>query len=371
VCFAVWWAIVTIELTRRLLHAGAPAASIEAALVAHAVDRVPFVLALVERSPELAGLVERELSRLPEGTPELHLVRPSRELLEELPRGLCHRLLALPLRRDPETGVVDVAALDVLDPHVAQELAFHLQSPVRVWRADLPALRAALETLGESLAPESDESSMIPPPLGLPSRVPTLRPPRTLSSNPPIPLLRRPVPHQSFPLKRSRVQAAESGFRFARSLEEAVHEFTRAESADAVAVSLVDGLEPAEVLVLAAHRDMYEARTASASLGLHTAPLGIPSGRDSVLDQAMKSGYYLGPIAPSVVHAELRARLGETVSEVYVLPIHVSGRPVLTMLVARYGTSLEATRRSDRLAAAAEQALERVVRVKRQRSERA
>lgn len=361
---------MTIELTRRLLHAGAPAASIEAALVAHAVDRVPFVLALVERSPELAGLVERELSRVPEATPELHLVRPSRELWEELPRGLCQRLLALPIRRDPETGIVDVAALDVLDPHVAQELVFQLKSPVRVWRAELPALRAALDALGESLAPEPQEIDATPP-VGLPSRVPTLRPPRTLSSNPPIPLTRRPVPHQSFPLRRSRVQANERAFQFVRSLEEALLDFTRAESADAVAVSLVDGLEPADVLVLAVHRDMYEARTASGSLGLHTAPLGIPSGRDSVLDQAMKAGYYLGPIAPSVVHAELRARLGETVSEVYVLPIRVSGRPVLTMLVARYGASLEATRRSDRLADAAEQALERVVRVKRQRSERA
>ena len=359
---------MTIELTRRLLHAGAPASSIEAALVAHAADRVPFVLALVERSPELAGLVERELSRVPEGTLELHLVRPSQELWEALPRGLCHRLLALPVRKDPETGVVDVAALDVLDPHVPQELAFHLGAPVRVWRAELPALRRALETLGEAAAPESDAP---PPGLGLPSRVPTLRPPRTLSSNPPIPLTRRPVPHQSFPLKRARVQASEQSFRFARSLEDALLEFTRAESADAVALSLVEGLEPADALVLAVHRDMYEARTASGSLGLHTAPLGIPSGRDSVFDQAMKSGYYLGPIAPSVVHAELRARLGETVAEVYVLPIRVSGRPVLILLVARYGASLEATRRSDRLAEAAEQALERVVRVKRQRSERA
>ncbi len=362
---------MTIELTRRLLNAGAPATSIEAALVAHAVDRVPFVLALVERSPELSGLVERELSRVPDGTPELHLVRPSRELWEALPRGLCHRLLALPIRKDPETGVVDVAALDVLDPHVAQEFAFHLESTVRVWRAELSALRSALEALGEPPALDPDRAFAPAPGLGLPSRVPTLRPPRTLSSNPPIPLTRRPVPHQSFPLKRARVQAQERSFQFARSLEEALLDFTRAESADAVAVSLVEGLEPADALVLAVHRDMYEARTASGSLGLHTAPLGIPSGRDSVLDQAMKAGYYLGPIAPSVVHAELRARLGETVSEVYVLPIRVSGRPVLMLLVARYGASLEATRRSDRLAEAAEQALERVVRVRRQRSERA
>jgi hypothetical protein len=90
-----------------------------------------------------------------------------------------------------------------------------------------------------------------------------------------------------------------------------------------------------------------------------------------LLDEALKSGSYLGPVAPTVVHAELRARLGETVGEVYALPIQVTGRPVLVLLTGRHGPSLEATRRANRLGEAAEQALERIVRLRRRKIERA
>jgi hypothetical protein len=137
-----------------------------------------------------------------------------------------------------------------------------------------------------------------------------------------------------------------------------------------VAAALIFALEPADGLVLAVHRDMFEARAAGGSLGPQQAPLGIPSGRGSVLDQVLKAGSYLGPVPPSVVHAELRARLGEPVSEVYALPIQVASRPVLIVLAGRYGPSLEATRRVDRLVHASEQALERIVRNKRRQSER-
>jgi hypothetical protein len=134
---------------------------------------------------------------------------------------------------------------------------------------------------------------------------------------------------------------------------------------------MLHALEPADVLVLAVHRDMFELRAAGGSLGPQQAPLGIPAGRGTLLDQALKSKFYLGPVTPSVGHAELRARLGETVQEVYALPIHVVGRPVLVLLIGRYGPSLEATRRADRVGEAAERALERIVRLKRQKGERA
>jgi hypothetical protein len=365
---------VTIELARRLLNGGAPTQAIEAALVAHARDGAAFVSALLEGAPELSGLVERELSRVPEGTPELHLVRPSLELADRLPHDLCDRLLAVPIRRDAESGAIDVAAVDVLDPHIAQEFGFHLNAPVRLWRGELSAIRTALIAL-ESRAALEDEDSPEPPSLApkpaFPSRIPTLRPPRTLSSNPPIPLTRRPVPHQVFNLTRSRVSAGDAVFRFEQTIEEAMASFSQCDSADAVALAVIAALEPADALVLAVHRDMFEARAAGGSLGPQQTPLAIPSGRGSVLDQALKAKFYLGPVPPSVVHAELRARLGETVSEVYVLPIQVAARPVLMMLAGRYGPSVEATRRADRLAAAAEQALERIVRLKRRQSERA
>jgi hypothetical protein len=365
--------VVTIELARRLLNGGAPTQAIEAALVAHARDGAAFVSALLEGAPELSGLVERELSRVPDGTPELHLIRPSLELADRLPRDLCDRLLAVPIRRDAESGAIDVAAVDVLDPHVAQEFGFHLEAPVRLWRGELSAIRAALIALEGRAALEDDESPEPPPSHAprptFPSRIPTLRPQRSLSSNPPIPLTRRPVPHQVFHLTRSRAPGASGGFAFNLPLEEVTASFSRCDSADSVALALIEALEPADALVLAVHRDMFEARAAGGSLGPQQTPLGIASGRGSVLDEALKSGFYLGPVPPSVVHAELRARLGETVSEVYIVPIQVTGRPVLMMLTGRYGPSLDATRRADRLAAAAEQALERIVRIKRKQSE--
>jgi hypothetical protein len=363
---------VTIELARRLLHGGAALASIEAALSAHVTRGTPFVCALLDRSPELSGLVERELARVPEGTPELHLVRPSPALTQRLPRGLCERLLAVPVRRDGD-GAVDVAAADVLDRHVVEELSFHLGAPIRLWRAELGALRAALSRL-ESEVFDSDRDSEAPPAHAsaesrLPSRVPTLRPQRSLSSNPPIPLTRRPAPHQVFSLTRARVQPSEAGFRFSCPVDDALLAFAHAESADAVVDALVSGLSPADVLVLAVHRDMFESRAAGGSVAPEQAALGIPSGRGSLLDQALKAGFYLGPVTPTAVHAELRERLGETVGEVYARPIRVASRPVLVFVSGRYGPSLEARRRAEKLGEAAEQALERIVRLKRRKSE--
>jgi hypothetical protein len=200
-----------------------------------------------------------------------------------------------------------------------------------------------------------------------PSRVPTLRPAR--SSNRPIPLLRRPVPHPVFSLKRPRVYGSDGSFHFARTLDQALAGLSNADSADAVADAIVNGFEPADALVLAVHRDMFEARAAGGSLDEQQAPLGIPSGHGSLLDQALKSGSYLGPVEPTAVHAELRARLGETVGEVHALPIQVMGRPVLVLLTGRHGPSLEATRRANRLREAAEQSLERIVRLRRRKSE--
>jgi hypothetical protein len=283
---------------------------------------------------------------------------------------LCERLLAVPLRRDAEGGV-DVAAVDVSDPHVSREFGFHLQAPVRIWRAELSSLRAALASLPPaSVARKSQAKPPVTPvESSFPSRVPTLRPAR--SSNPPIPLIRRPEPHPVFSLKRPRAHGSDGSFQFVRTLDQALTSLSNADSADTVADALVNGFEPADVLVLAVHREMFEARAAGGSLAGQQEPLGIPSGHGSLLDQALKSGSYLGPVAPTVEHAELRARLGETVGEVYALPIQVMGRPVLVLLTGRHGPALEATRRANRLGEAAEQSLERIVRLRRRKSEQA
>jgi len=41
--------------------------------------------------------------------PFMRHIAPVTSLVERLPQGLCDRLLALPVRRDPRTGTVDVA----------------------------------------------------------------------------------------------------------------------------------------------------------------------------------------------------------------------------------------------------------------------
>lgn len=371
---------MTTELAQRLLQGGAPAASIEAALATHALQGSSFVHALLECSPELRELIEAELARVPEGTPEIHVVRPCRKLLGRLPDGSCERLLAVPLRQDAE-GVIDVAAVDVFDPYVAEELDFHLDAPLRFWRAELAALRQALlalrtvatssETTVESRETAVATSQTMPPSEAsarvFPSRVPTLRPERRWSSNPPIPLTRQPQPPPVFSLTRTRVHLG-GGFRFDRSVQQALQAFELVESAEAVAQCLIWGFEPADALVLAVHRDLFEVRSTSGSLGPQRVPLGIPAGRGSFLDQAVRAGAYLGPIAPTPVDAQLRARLGETVSEVHARSIRAAGRPVFVLVVARSGHASEAAERAERLGQEAERTLERIVRFRRQQA---
>src|SRR5688500_13184328 len=95
------------------------------------------------------------------------MVRPELEQLGLLPAGLADRLGAIPVRKDPRSGRIDVAALDPLDGHVVTELEFHLGEKVRVLRADSDAMKAALVATGGS-------SSRLP-------------------SGPPLPLVRKAV----------------------------------------------------------------------------------------------------------------------------------------------------------------------------------
>ena len=48
--------------------------------------------------------------------PPLGTITPSLSLVQRLPRGLCARLLAIPMGTDPQTGIVDVAVVDLRDP---------------------------------------------------------------------------------------------------------------------------------------------------------------------------------------------------------------------------------------------------------------
>jgi hypothetical protein len=137
---------VTVELARHLVQSGVLSpADVEAALLHAVTTGQSFVKVLVARSPVNATLVDRELGRL--GIPALQRVRLARDLARGVPRGMCARLLAVPVGRDIDTGAVEVAAADPLDPHVAEEFGFHLEAPVTLYRASVADIETALEAV--------------------------------------------------------------------------------------------------------------------------------------------------------------------------------------------------------------------------------
>ncbi|HWA78360.1 MAG TPA: hypothetical protein VG937_38760 [Polyangiaceae bacterium] len=367
---------MTIELARRLIGAGAPVAAVEAALSSEVADGTPFVTAISERFPELVPLVERELLRAE--APEINWVRPALGLVARLPPGMCERLLAIPVHQEAQGGRVDVAAVDTLGPHVAAEFAFHLQAAVRVLRAPAAQLRAALASLNTvsalttSSSGERRPSTRPPPPLERAAPARGSRPPPAIPSEPPIPLVRRPpvsnraaTPEEEpvLNLSRSKFFAPEAPFVFERSLEEAVLEFGRADSAEQVARLLCRALEPAVSLVVAVRGGSMELRAASRAVSeAAQSSFSLPTGKNSVFDVAVRAGFYLGPLPSGIVHAELRSFLpSAALDEVYSAPVLVANRPVLALLMARFGPSLDATRRADRLILAASAAIERIL----------
>jgi hypothetical protein len=186
---------VSVELGRRLLASGAVGqAEVQAALLRHLSGAMPFVRALLELGHISEDGLEDELSRA--NLPVLKTVVPLPALVDELPTGICRTLLAVPVRRDPRTGLVDVAAVDPYDVHIAEEFAHHLQSEVRLLRASLLAMDQALARIAKGEYSSTVILRKSAPPGKLPStRPPAARPPsvRPGGSGPPIPLVRRAV----------------------------------------------------------------------------------------------------------------------------------------------------------------------------------
>lgn len=138
--------------------------------------------------------LERQLARSP--APVMHKVEPLEHLLARLPSGLTERLLALPVRHDAITGTVDVVTADSDDLHVAHEIAFHLEAPVRLLRAPLTAIEDALARLRArqelARAPAPPRYSQAPATIQAPPRPPADTivdaelPPATMREPPPV-----------------------------------------------------------------------------------------------------------------------------------------------------------------------------------------
>jgi hypothetical protein len=134
------------DITKALLvEEVATRRTIAEALFASVSGGAPLLQALIDAGAADSETLTRYLARTE--APYLKQVAPLPELIERLPRGLVARLLAIPVRQDPRTGTVDVAVADPADPHAANEIAFHLGSPVRVVRASLASIEEALRRL--------------------------------------------------------------------------------------------------------------------------------------------------------------------------------------------------------------------------------
>jgi hypothetical protein len=97
--------------------------------------------------------------------PYMRHIAPVAALVERLPPGLCDRLLAMPVRRDPRTGTVDVAVVDARDPHPAEEIGYWLKAPVRMVRTSIASMESALLRLGDRIddGPDPGMRALAPP----------------------------------------------------------------------------------------------------------------------------------------------------------------------------------------------------------------
>lgn len=407
---------MTIELARRLLRGEVIGRErVEQALAESVRRRVPFVKTLIEQDASLSAALLRELGR--SDVAAIHTVRPVPELYAALPVGLCAMLLAVPVRRDSRDGTVDVAAVDPFDRHVAAEFAFHLDAPIRILRAPLDEVESALAALqasrAVSLRPTRKESRLpagrlelvqqLTPAHGTPRRPPSSMPPPPavgqLPSAPPLPLVKRslaprhrertdpglgtaeelglvavdePVIALQRPKTGNSAQAAAAATAAITGapvspadVDAAIERVTNARSPAAVVEAIASAAAPGfgQIVVYALRGNAYEARGASAPAAHDALEMLAMSSEDpSILKSATDAGYYLGSLPTTLPHAALRSLIapGEG-DELYAVPVTVSGRTALVILIYGFGFAFAATQAADRLARAASETLERIL----------
>ena len=394
-----------------------PRAEVEVSLLQSVIREISLVQAIAMQRGEYGALLEQELGRAP--VPYVRRVHPKIELCTVLPVGMCDRLLAVPVRQEAITRTVDVAAVDPFDSHIQQEFSFHLDAPVRMLRASLADIAAALDGMHTGGAFAAGVSEM----LGVPSRPPSasektprhgsepppagaeLEPEPEFPSNPsqpPIPLVQRAsgAPHtpsgaptaprtqsatapgvgpggrQIVPgqdelgepvidLTRAKPEASEALTRSRlreADLVQVERQLAQTKSPDDVMELLVEHACPeGSTLAFSVKAEGYVARSASFEVqGLRD--VSLPRSRPNVFQAALESGHYLGKLPETLVHALIRDLLAERLGpEVYVAPVLVTGRATLMLLSTGFERSFATTRRIDRLAAAAGDALERLL----------
>jgi hypothetical protein len=356
----------------------------EAGLLEAVTERAPLLRVLAGRMPDGARLLERELLRM--GQVALETVEPDPALCRRLPQGMCERFLAIPMSRDGTSDTVDLAVADPFDPHVTEEFAHHLAAPVRALQAPLGELLARLEALLPNARPmnrsvPADEAFDDRTPAFGTARLPNLaagmlpsagrlgrvRPAASRSgarqapSDPPIPLVRR-----SLAPDPSTAESAQTGGP-PKALETVLDEMEDATSPSDVTRLLALGLEAVahKVAVLSLRGRLLQGRAGSAALGGNqaVARIELDPAPGGVLALAIDAGHYLGP-----ADAELGSLLADDPAELYVGRVDVSGRPALVFVLGAMTNAFLASQRADRLARAAQRALERILVAKKARA---
>jgi hypothetical protein len=373
-----------IELGRALLLSDAVTPEgLARALFSCLREKVPIERALVETGAIDERRLQDELSRW--DGPFIQNVVAVPELVAQLPKDACKRLLALPIRRDPRTGTVDVAVADGRNPHPANEIGFHLRAPVRTVRAKLSTLIAAIDRLDQAGAHPLAPPLWVPPSQREPHPVPRETPmwaapivslgakhdSQPPSAEMPIPLLRR----SSAP---DTVREPEPTFDLAQSsrhvrpqlpLPEPTPVLERLRGAgdrDAI-ISIVLGAVRAvagRVAIIVVKRDAFVGWSCTPELGSAEAlrHMMIPTSIPSVLARAAQDGTVLGPIPDTPAHEPLRAVMGKTSPDVAITPVKVAGRPVLLIVADNLADPALSTKQIDLVAAEAGLALARVIR---------
>ncbi|HKQ70327.1 MAG TPA: hypothetical protein VJT73_13350 [Polyangiaceae bacterium] len=388
---------MTVELGRRLLASGAVApAELRRALIRHLNTGVCLARALLELGQISERALEDELSQ--SVMPTLKTIVPLPAVIDELPKAFCQRLMSVPVRRDPRTGLVDIATVDPFDAHIADEFAHHVKSEVRLLRGSYAAIEQALSRIAQG-----EYSSTV---ILRKSTPPPARPPnaRALPSDHPIPLVRKTARDPAVEVLGIRDIGSETAhspvmnergepiisLRPTRSrlftmppdtsrgpfsprapvapfadIESVLLAIDSAASRDEVTDCLIVGMSTVayRVGVFAVKRGGFRGVACNAPLGdssiFHM--LEISSEAPTILGIAASSGSYLGPLPRTAAHDPLLQFMQETSSEVAAVLIRVGGRPAVVLFADDLGDTLVATRRAEELGKRASRAFSRLL----------
>jgi hypothetical protein len=406
---------VTFALARSLIIADAVAPeALGHALLLSATRGASLVRALLAADAIEPSLLEQHLER--GEAPSMRHIAPVAYLVQSLPPGLCDRLLALPVRRDPRTGTVDVAVVDARDSHAADEISYWLKAPVRVVRTSLASMEVALRRLdampehgmrplappmGEPVLPEVGESSSaaeevaagpnIPIPLTRRSLMPLsggeVGPPaieregprsRSNDGEPVLDLNRRKGlgPASEAPVGEAPAtqRGPFPGSAVAFAPEPAsglIEKMNQAQDRDRILELLISGVAAVarSVVVLAIRRDAIVGWAGSPGVGDRASvrDLRMPSATRTALNEGLDhEGIRLVRLPGDLLHAPLAALLGiPPASAVAIGALRVEGKPAMVVVASGFGDSVRAMSHMADLTPAAGDALARLLRERR------